>query len=206
MDCIHGREDKENRPQTHASSLKFAAFVEAHHRHRQRSPPPSKFTAASVGSRRLSSSSSRSTRRIVRSSCRNISRSLVYRFYYDFGLVEVNVSNEESERRFYKSKNGSQKEVNIETSKEAGKGVVPAAGASVAKPEAPVSGNKSETEKPAPVAKADDSASPLPPKAIEVAPDNEFEKRIRPEVIPASLHWKSFVYTGCKDISDYNFC
>ncbi|XP_020262514.1 uncharacterized protein LOC109838483 [Asparagus officinalis] len=49
---------------------------------------------------------------------------------------------------------------------EAGKGVVPAAGASVAKPEAPVSGNKSETEKPAPVAKADDSASPLPPKAI----------------------------------------
>ncbi|ONK80156.1 uncharacterized protein A4U43_C01F14490 [Asparagus officinalis] len=97
------------------------------------------------------------------------------------------------------SKNGSQKEANVETSKEAGKGAVPAAGASVAKPEAPVSGNKSETEKPAPVAKADVSASPLPPKATEVAPDNEFEKRIRPEVIPASEIGVTFEDIGALD-------
>ncbi|XP_020258414.1 uncharacterized protein LOC109834809 [Asparagus officinalis] len=39
-----------------ASSLKFATFVEAHRRHRRRYPPPSKFTAASVGSRHRQSS------------------------------------------------------------------------------------------------------------------------------------------------------
>ncbi|XP_010448049.1 PREDICTED: uncharacterized protein LOC104730561 isoform X2 [Camelina sativa] len=40
---------------------------------------------------------------------------------------------------------------------------------------------------------------PLPPKAPEVAPDNEFEKRIRPEVIPANEIGVTFADIGSLD-------
>lgn len=53
--------------------------------------------------------------------------------------------------------------------------------------------NKSETEKPAP------AATSLPPKTPEVAPDNEFEKRIRPEVIPANEIGVTFADIGALD-------
>ncbi|KAJ4711984.1 P-loop containing nucleoside triphosphate hydrolases superfamily protein [Melia azedarach] len=77
-------------------------------------------------------------------------------------------------------------EVQAETSQEAGRketvSAKPSAEAEGMKPE-----NKSEAEKSASVAKTDDDNSvPAAPKAPEVPPDNEFEKRIRPEVIPSN--------------------
>ncbi|XP_056859399.1 uncharacterized protein LOC130508152 [Raphanus sativus] len=53
--------------------------------------------------------------------------------------------------------------------------------------------SKSET---VPAAK---NECPLPPKAPEVAPDNEFEKRIRPEVIPANEIGVTFADIGSLD-------
>ncbi|URE23663.1 AAA-type ATPase family protein [Musa troglodytarum] len=50
--------------------------------------------------------------------------------------------------------------------------------------EALLPGNKSETEKSTTLVK--DGETLTPTKVPEVAPDNEFEKRIRPEVIPAN--------------------
>ncbi|KAK8935493.1 Katanin p60 ATPase-containing subunit A1 [Platanthera zijinensis] len=55
--------------------------------------------------------------------------------------------------------------------------------------------NKSESEKSG-NAKSD---AGLPPKAPEVSPDNEFEKRIRPEVIPASEIGVTFDDIGALD-------
>ncbi|KAJ7974114.1 p-loop containing nucleoside triphosphate hydrolases superfamily protein [Quillaja saponaria] len=57
--------------------------------------------------------------------------------------------------------------------------------------------NKSETEKSVPAAKKD-GENPVPPKA-EVPPDNEFEKRIRPEVIPANEIGVTFADIGALD-------
>ncbi|CAA7024817.1 unnamed protein product [Microthlaspi erraticum] len=56
--------------------------------------------------------------------------------------------------------------------------------------------NKNESEKSLPSNKND---NPLPPKAPEVVPDNEFEKRIRPEVIPANEIGVTFADIGSLD-------
>ncbi|KAK9292433.1 hypothetical protein L1049_020403 [Liquidambar formosana] len=58
--------------------------------------------------------------------------------------------------------------------------------------------NKSETEKSAPGVKKDNE-NPAPSKAVEVPPDNEFEKRIRPEVIPANEIGVTFADIGALD-------
>ncbi|XP_028751224.1 uncharacterized protein LOC114754176 isoform X2 [Neltuma alba] len=57
--------------------------------------------------------------------------------------------------------------------------------------------NKSETGKSIPLAKSDGENSA--PKASEVPPDNEFEKRIRPEVIPANEIGVTFADIGALD-------
>ncbi|KAL1206722.1 Katanin p60 ATPase-containing subunit A1 [Cardamine amara subsp. amara] len=64
------------------------------------------------------------------------------------------------------------------------------------KPETSGPENKNELEKSLPSNKND---NPLPPKAPEVAPDNEFEKRIRPEVIPADEIGVTFADIGSLD-------
>ncbi|KAF2540679.1 hypothetical protein F2Q68_00030365 [Brassica cretica] len=56
--------------------------------------------------------------------------------------------------------------------------------------------NKNDLERSIPAAK---NECPLPPKAPEVAPDNEFEKRIRPEVIPAKEIGVTFADIGSLD-------
>uniref|UniRef100_A0A5B6Z5I0 AAA+ ATPase domain-containing protein n=1 Tax=Davidia involucrata TaxID=16924 RepID=A0A5B6Z5I0_DAVIN len=65
------------------------------------------------------------------------------------------------------------------------------------KSETLTSENKSETEKSVPSAKKD-GENPSP-KAPEVPPDNEFEKRIRPEVIPANEIGVTFADIGALD-------
>ncbi|KAE8662159.1 Spastin [Hibiscus syriacus] len=57
--------------------------------------------------------------------------------------------------------------------------------------------SKNETEKSLPGAK--DGEKPPPAKAPEVIPDNEFEKRIRPEVIPANQIGVTFADIGAMD-------
>uniref|UniRef100_M4EBY4 AAA+ ATPase domain-containing protein n=1 Tax=Brassica campestris TaxID=3711 RepID=M4EBY4_BRACM len=59
-----------------------------------------------------------------------------------------------------------------------------------------VPANKNDLESSIPAAK---NECPLPPKAPEVAPDNEFEKRIRPEVIPANEIGVTFADIGSLD-------
>ncbi|VVB15755.1 unnamed protein product [Arabis nemorensis] len=56
--------------------------------------------------------------------------------------------------------------------------------------------NKNELERSVPSTK---NECPLPPKAPEVPPDNEFEKRIRPEVIPANEIGVTFADIGSLD-------
>ncbi|XP_010555700.1 PREDICTED: ribosome biogenesis ATPase RIX7 [Tarenaya hassleriana] len=58
--------------------------------------------------------------------------------------------------------------------------------------------NRTEMEKSLPFTKKD-SDNPLPPKVPDVIPDNEFEKRIRPEVIPASEIGVTFADIGALD-------
>ncbi|XP_052186323.1 uncharacterized protein LOC127797443 isoform X2 [Diospyros lotus] len=65
------------------------------------------------------------------------------------------------------------------------------------KSESMPSESKSETEKPVPSGKKDGDNAP--PKALEVPPDNEFEKRIRPEVIPANEIGVTFADIGAMD-------
>ncbi|KAH0906310.1 hypothetical protein HID58_038137 [Brassica napus] len=67
---------------------------------------------------------------------------------------------------------------------------------SESKPESYSPENKNELEKSLPSNKND---NPLPPKAPEVVPDNEFEKRIRPEVIPADEIGVTFADIGSLD-------
>ncbi|XP_022736472.1 uncharacterized protein LOC111289584 isoform X2 [Durio zibethinus] len=66
------------------------------------------------------------------------------------------------------------------------------------KSDKPASESKSETEKSIPAVKKD-GENPPAPKAPEVAPDNEFEKRIRPEVIPANEIGVTFADIGALD-------
>ncbi|CDY56163.1 BnaA03g12490D [Brassica napus] len=67
---------------------------------------------------------------------------------------------------------------------------------SESKPESSGPENKNELEKSLPSNKND---NPSPPKAPEVVPDNEFEKRIRPEVIPANEIGVTFADIGSLD-------
>ncbi|KAF8380141.1 hypothetical protein HHK36_027624 [Tetracentron sinense] len=67
------------------------------------------------------------------------------------------------------------------------------------KDEATTSENKSGAEKSVPVVKKDGENPPSSSKAPEVPPDNEFEKRIRPEVIPASEIGVTFADIGALD-------
>ncbi|KAF8113180.1 hypothetical protein N665_0055s0044 [Sinapis alba] len=67
---------------------------------------------------------------------------------------------------------------------------------SESKPESSSPENKNELEKSLPSNKND---NPSPPKAPEVVPDNEFEKRIRPEVIPANEIGVTFADIGSLD-------
>ncbi|KAL3524348.1 hypothetical protein ACH5RR_017182 [Cinchona calisaya] len=66
------------------------------------------------------------------------------------------------------------------------------------KSENPTSENKNETEKSGPLSKKD-GENPPAPKALDVPPDNEFEKRIRPEVIPANEIGVTFADIGALD-------
>ncbi|MCD7449583.1 hypothetical protein HAX54_000648 [Datura stramonium] len=73
---------------------------------------------------------------------------------------------------------------------------------SITKPEAKTEGvlpeNKGEAEAPAPAVK-DGNITTSAAKTPEVPPDNEFEKRIRPEVIPASEIGVTFADIGALD-------
>ncbi|KAL1203125.1 ATPase family AAA domain-containing protein FIGL1 [Cardamine amara subsp. amara] len=62
-----------------------------------------------------------------------------------------------------------------------------------------MSESKSETDVPENKNKSAKNECPLPPKAPEVPPDNEFEKRIRPEVIPANEIGVTFADIGSLD-------
>ncbi|KAL7107011.1 hypothetical protein ACP275_06G026800 [Erythranthe tilingii] len=66
------------------------------------------------------------------------------------------------------------------------------------KPEIPKSENKSEAEKSNSSTKTD-GENALVVKPVEVPPDNEFEKRIRPEVIPANEIGVTFSDIGALD-------
>lgn len=66
------------------------------------------------------------------------------------------------------------------------------------KSENPAPENKNEMEKSVPSVKKDGENQP-PSKAPEVPPDNEFEKRIRPEVIPANEIGVTFADIGALD-------
>ncbi|KAL5744726.1 hypothetical protein ACOSQ2_027842 [Xanthoceras sorbifolium] len=65
---------------------------------------------------------------------------------------------------------------------------------SESKSDVPAPESKSEAEKSVPIVKKDGENPP--PKAPEVPPDNEFEKRIRPEVIPANEIGVTFADIG----------
>ncbi|XP_072999376.1 uncharacterized protein [Typha latifolia] len=88
-------------------------------------------------------------------------------------------------------------EASMDSSKVAKNGDVEAATKSKTKVEVSPPEIKTDPEKSVPVVKKDTS-SPLP-KVPEVAPDNEFEKRIRPEVIPASEIGVTFDDIGALD-------
>ncbi|XP_024005614.1 uncharacterized protein LOC18028850 isoform X2 [Eutrema salsugineum] len=81
---------------------------------------------------------------------------------------------------------------NTDSKGEEGEGII----MSESKSETAVPENKNELERSVPSAK---NECPLPPKAPEVAPDNEFEKRIRPEVIPANEIGVTFADIGSLD-------
>ncbi|XP_058096112.1 uncharacterized protein LOC131241327 [Magnolia sinica] len=90
-------------------------------------------------------------------------------------------------------------ETNAETSKEGEGGNATVGVTPETKTEAPGPENKSEAEKSVALVKKDGENPSLPPKLPEVAPDNEFEKRIRPEVIPASEIGVTFADIGALD-------
>ncbi|KAG6535794.1 hypothetical protein ZIOFF_000823 [Zingiber officinale] len=89
-------------------------------------------------------------------------------------------------------------EGNANTMKESAKGNPTTVRVFEAKTEPSPPESKTESEK-SPVVKKDEVVSSLPPKAPEVAPDNEFEKRIRPEVIPANEIGVTFDDIGALD-------
>lgn len=90
-------------------------------------------------------------------------------------------------------------EANVEPTKEVVNGDAAAASKSESSADASPPENKSETEKSVPVLTKDAEGSSAPTKAPEVPPDNEFEKRIRPEVIPANEIGVTFDDIGALD-------
>ncbi|XP_022723932.1 putative cell division cycle ATPase [Durio zibethinus] len=88
-------------------------------------------------------------------------------------------------------------ETNAESAKE-NEGEEAVGAKSESKSDIPTSESKSETEKSIAAAKKD-GENPPAPKAPEVPPDNEFEKRIRPEVIPANEIGVTFADIGALD-------
>ncbi|KAI9161404.1 hypothetical protein LWI28_017024 [Acer negundo] len=87
-------------------------------------------------------------------------------------------------------------ETNADGSKET-EGEEAVSAKSESKSDVPASESKTEGEKSVPIVKKD--SENLPPKAPEVPPDNEFEKRIRPEVIPANEIGVTFADIGSLD-------
>ncbi|XVE58445.1 hypothetical protein DITRI_Ditri04bG0169900 [Diplodiscus trichospermus] len=94
---------------------------------------------------------------------------------------------------FQEGKSCGKDTLKLETNAESGKenGGEEAVGANASE-------SKSETEKSIPAVKKD-GENPPAPKAPEVPPDNEFEKRIRPEVIPANEIGVTFADIGAMD-------
>ncbi|KAL5984717.1 hypothetical protein ACLOJK_041339 [Asimina triloba] len=90
-------------------------------------------------------------------------------------------------------------EANADTAKEAEEEDATAVPKPEAKTDDSTTENKSEAEKSVPVVKKDGENSSPPTKSPEVAPDNEFEKRIRPEVIPATEIGVTFDDIGALD-------
>ncbi|KAG8476329.1 hypothetical protein CXB51_033289 [Gossypium anomalum] len=88
-------------------------------------------------------------------------------------------------------------ETNAESSKEK-EGEEAVSAKTEPKSDAPASESKSETEKSLSGVKKD-GENPPAARAPEVSPDNEFEKRIRPEVIPANEIGVTFADIGAMD-------
>ncbi|KAG9448429.1 hypothetical protein H6P81_014557 [Aristolochia fimbriata] len=103
---------------------------------------------------------------------------------------------------FQQSKISGKDALKLETNVDSTKGATEEGAAAAAKPEskaeAPANESKSETEKTVPVVSKDSENQTPPTKAPEI-PDNEFEKRIRPEVIPASEIGVTFEDVGALD-------
>ncbi|KAJ8471470.1 hypothetical protein OPV22_025813 [Ensete ventricosum] len=96
------------------------------------------------------------------------------------------------------AKGTAQLEGSADSMKESGKEDSTSARKSETKTEASPPESKTELDKSVPVVKKDSVVSSQLPKP-EVAPDNEFEKRIRPEVIPASEIGVTFDDIGALD-------
>ncbi|WCJ36751.1 P-loop containing nucleoside triphosphate hydrolases superfamily protein [Euphorbia peplus] len=102
---------------------------------------------------------------------------------------------------FQEGKSGGKDTLKMETNGEVGKeneGEEAVGAKTESKTETTAPENKGEPEKPVSAAKKD-GENPPPPKAPEVPPDNEFEKRIRPEVIPANEIGVTFADIGAMD-------
>ncbi|KAE8077797.1 hypothetical protein FH972_016325 [Carpinus fangiana] len=97
---------------------------------------------------------------------------------------------------FQEGKSGGKDTLKMETNAESSKETEVDA-KTESKSETPAPENKNETEKSVLAMKKDGENAP-PPKT-EVPPDNEFEKRIRPEVIPASEIGVTFADIGALD-------
>ncbi|KAJ0043946.1 hypothetical protein Pint_17577 [Pistacia integerrima] len=87
-------------------------------------------------------------------------------------------------------------ETNADSSKESDGGE-PVTAKTESKTENSASESKSEMEKSVPVVKKDSENAPS--AKVEVPPDNEFEKRLRPEVIPANEIGVTFTDIGALD-------
>ncbi|CAL9105821.1 hypothetical protein MUK42_11633 [Musa troglodytarum] len=97
------------------------------------------------------------------------------------------------------AKGTAQLEGSADSMKESGKEDSTSAKKSETKTEASPPESKTELDKSVPVVKKDSVVPSQLPKAPEVTPDNEFEKRIRPEVIPASEIGVTFDDIGALD-------
>ncbi|KAJ8621582.1 hypothetical protein MRB53_030111 [Persea americana] len=104
---------------------------------------------------------------------------------------------------FQECKHGDKDSLKMEANAGAGKEAEAVGASAGAKPETKTEvkepESKSETEKSVPVVKKDGENAAPPSKLPEVAPDNEFEKRIRPEVIPANEIGVTFADIGALD-------
>ncbi|KAM1070227.1 hypothetical protein COP2_002096 [Malus domestica] len=101
---------------------------------------------------------------------------------------------------FQEGKSGGKDSLKLETNADSNKeteGEEAVGAKTESKSETAAPENKGEAEKSGPGVKKD-SENPPPPK-VEVVPDNEFEKRIRPEVIPANEIGVTFADIGALD-------